>query len=204
MFTQRKLSIQITGQGGDYLWFVKKNQPRLLGDIEQFFVPPRKAKGWYIPEPDYDQASSTNAGRGRIEIRTIKVASDKTEFIDWPNGKQVFKLERRVKYVATGKQTVETAYGITSLSSEQATADQLLNLTRYHWGIENGLHYRRDVTLKEDATRVSCSFQAKSTASINNFIIGLSKKLGFSNLAFALRSFNAQLNRNLAQLALIS
>ena len=49
MFTQRKLSVQIMAQGGDYLWFVKGNQPTLLGDVEQFFVLPRKAKGWNAP-----------------------------------------------------------------------------------------------------------------------------------------------------------
>jgi hypothetical protein len=43
MLTQRRLSVQIMGQGGDYLWFVIENQPRLLADVAQFFVPPRKA-----------------------------------------------------------------------------------------------------------------------------------------------------------------
>jgi len=63
MFAQRKLSVQIIARGGDYLWFVKGNQPRLLGDVEQFFVPPRKAKGWHTPALPQDIAQSTNKTR---------------------------------------------------------------------------------------------------------------------------------------------
>ena len=36
----------------------------------------------------------------------------------------------------------------------KAGAKELLGLIRAHWGIENGLHYVRDVTLGEDASRV--------------------------------------------------
>ena len=53
-----------------------------------------------------------------------------------------------------GETTVEVVYGITSLGRERADAKRLLELTRGHWGIENGLHYVRDVTMGEDASRV--------------------------------------------------
>jgi hypothetical protein len=45
LLTQRDLSVQVLSQGGDYIWFVKDNQPTLRRDVEQFFVPPRKAPG---------------------------------------------------------------------------------------------------------------------------------------------------------------
>jgi len=50
MFAQRELSVQILAQGGDYIWFVKDNQPRLRTDVEQFFTPPRQSAGWHIPQ----------------------------------------------------------------------------------------------------------------------------------------------------------
>ena len=50
MFTQRDLSVQVVAQGGDYIWFVKDNQPQLGVDVEQFFVPARRAKGWHVPQ----------------------------------------------------------------------------------------------------------------------------------------------------------
>jgi predicted transposase YbfD/YdcC len=43
---------------------------------------------------------------------------------------------------------------ITSLSSEQAGAARLLELARQYWSIENGLHYRLDVSAAEDRCRV--------------------------------------------------
>jgi hypothetical protein len=55
------------------------------------------------------------------------------------------------------------------------------------------LHYRRDVTLHEDATRISAPALAKTIAAINNFVVGLSQKLGYSNLASARRTFNASI-----------
>jgi len=60
--------------------------------------------------------------------------------------------------------TEETAYGITGLTQGKATAEQLLCWTRDYWGIENGLHYRRDTTLREDATRMSSGNQAQVMA----------------------------------------
>ena len=40
--------------------------------------------------------------------------------------------------------------GIASLSAQVANPARLLDLVRQHWGIENGLHYRRDVTFQVD------------------------------------------------------
>lgn len=194
MFAQRQLSVQIMAQGGDYLWFVKKNQARLLGDIEQFFVPPRKTKGWHTPPLSQDIARSVGKAHGRLEQRTLTVISDADGFIDWPGLQQVFKVERQVTRLRTGECTYEVAYGITSVPHERADAACLLAWTRHHWGIENGLHYRRDVTLKEDATRMASSSQANVVATINNFIVGLAGKLGFTNLPSMLRMANAKVD----------
>jgi predicted transposase YbfD/YdcC len=193
MLSQRSLSVQIMTQGGDYLWFVKENQPRLLADVAQFFVPPRKAKGWHASPLPQESARSTSKAHGRLEERRITVMSDETNFIDWPGLRQVFKLERKVTILRTGQCTCQVVYGITSVSRERATASCLLAWTRDHWGIENGLHHRRDVTLKEDATRMSSPSQANVVATMNNFIVGLAGKLGFTNLPTMLRMADARI-----------
>ena len=79
------------------------------------------------------------------------------------------------------------------MSPELGPASQLLEWTQDYWGIENQLHYRRDVTLLEDATRISNVKQAQAMAVLNNFIVGLTSKLGLSNLASAQRMFDATL-----------
>ena len=197
MFTQRGLSVQITAQGGDFIWFVKENQPQLRADVEQFFVPPRKAKGWFSPQLSQETALSTQKAHGRVEKRKLILMQDETEFIDWPCLEQVFKLERTVIHGGTGEISVETVFGITSLPKERASAQQLLEWTRAYWGIENGLHYRRDKTLAEDGTRMSNVKQAEVIATLNNFIVGLMSKLGFTNLASAQRNFDAAINKAL-------
>jgi predicted transposase YbfD/YdcC len=197
MFTQRELSVQIVAQGGDYIWFVKDNQRQLSAEVEQFFVPSRQAKGWHVPQLPRTVTQKTEKAHGRLEQRTLTLITDETGFVDWPTLQQVFKLDRKVTCCRSGMVTEETVHGITSLSPEQATAEQLLAWTRAYWGIENGLHYRRDTTLREDATRMSSETQAQVIATLNNFIIGLTNKLRFSNLASARRHFDAQLNLTL-------
>src|SRR4051812_29445961 len=98
--------------------------------------------------PKAMEASSTDKGHGRREKRTLRLTTILTKHQDWKGLKQGFELtrERTVK----GVTTVEVVHGITSLSPERADAKKLLELTRGHWGIENSLHYRRDVTMGED------------------------------------------------------
>lgn len=198
MFTQRDLSVQVVAQGGDYIWFVKGNQPQLRADVEQFFVPARRAKGWHVPQLPRSTAEKQEKNRGRIEHRFLTLMRNEADFIDWPALEQVFKLERKVTCCQTGEVTEETAYGITSLSPDKTTAEQMLYWTRSCWGIENCLHYPRDTTLREDATRMSNENQAQVMATMNNFIIGLTHKLCFQTLPSARRHFDAQINLRLA------
>jgi predicted transposase YbfD/YdcC len=198
MFTQRALSVQIVGQGGDYIWLAKDNQKQLRADVAQFFVRPRKAKAWHSAQLPQTLARTSEKAHGRLEQRVLTLMPDETGFVDWPALQQVFKLDRKVISCQTGEISEETVYGITSLPPERGSADQILEWIRSYWGIENGLHYRRDKTLREDSIRMSNDNQAAVMAILNSFIVGLAKKLGFSNLASARRHFNAQLNLELA------
>lgn len=193
LHTQRELSVEILAKGGDYLWFLKENQSTLLTDVEQFFKPAQHSAGWSLPELPRTMAGTTDKGHGRLERRTLTLMVDEQGFLDWPGVCQVFKLERYAQHLKTGKESTEVVFGITSRTPEKASAMQLLQWTRQYWGIENGLHYRRDVTLREDATRISEPPLAKAISAINNFVVGLSQKLGYSNLASARRIFDASI-----------
>ena len=85
----------------------------------------------------------------------------------------------------------QVVYGLTSLSADEADPLRLIALTRGYWGIENGLHYRRDVTLHEDVTRMRDRQQAEVMAILNNLVIGLVAQQGFNNLAAARRYYAA-------------
>lgn len=201
LLTQRKLSTQIVAAGGNYLWVVKGNQEQLLADIEEVFQPAPTAAGWHQVPRDLRTAQVTHHGHGRLETRTLTASTFLNDFLDWPKVKQVFCLQRRSVQLTTGAIQTQTTYGLTSLSPEQASPCRLLTLMRDYWGIENGLHYRRDRTLLEDATRVTIPGLAQAIATINNFIIGLMYQFGFRNLPSARRHFAVGIESALAMCA---
>jgi predicted transposase YbfD/YdcC len=192
MFTQREISVAVLAQGGDYLWFVKNNQPTLHEDVQRFFQEVEHAPGWHIPPLPQTVATETVKQSGRLETRRLTAIPDEENYLRWPGVNTVFKLERHVVRPQKGDERSQVVYGITSLVYTPFLAKQLLVWTREHWGIENKLHYRRDVTLREDATRMKQTHQAQAVATLNNFVIALATYLGFSNLASARRFFQAK------------
>ena len=114
----------------------------------------------------------------------------------WPGLAQVYRLERQFQWWRSGRcyrTSCEVEFGITSLSRAKITPERLLGFRREHWGIETGLHYRRDVTFKEDATRMTIGNTGKVMASINNLVIALIHQANFQNAAQARRWFAAHL-----------
>jgi predicted transposase YbfD/YdcC len=198
MHTQRSLSIQIMEAGGDYVWIVKDNQPMTRQAIEQLFAPEKPIPGLGCPPMDFQRARTVNKAHGRLEERTITVSSLLKDYLDWPGVAQVFKLERRFTDLATGEVDQEVRYGLTSLPSQNASPERLLAIVRSEWGIENGLHYRRDVTFQEDATRMTRKTTGRAMATINNLVSSLLALQGFRNFAQARRFFDAHPQQALA------
>jgi predicted transposase YbfD/YdcC len=83
----------------------------------------------------------------------------------------------------------EVVFGITSLPRERAGARELLQLTRSHWGIENGLHGVRDGTLREDAGRIRKGSAPQVMAILRNIAIFVFKKRGHKSAAAATRYY---------------
>lgn len=109
-----------------------------------------------------------------MEKRTLTVTNILTKRGHWPGLKQGFRLVRE-RTVASQK-TIETHYGVTSLTPEQASPTKLLQLARNHWTIENKLHYVRDVSMDEDHCRCRVGNSAQVLAAIRNLVLYLSKK----------------------------
>lgn len=193
LHTQRAVSLQIVEAGGDYIWFAKGNQPQLEEDIRLWFEPepdPRSGQG-RLPK-DFETVKEASKGHGRLEERTLTVSSQLNDFLDWPYLQQVFRLERRFVAIKTGEAQKQVVYGCTSLSREKITPRKLLTLIRSYWGIENGLHFRRDVTLREDRTRMTQGNAGRIMACLNNLVIGLVfTKTQFVYLPHARRFFDA-------------
>lgn len=198
MFAQRTLSVLIVDAGGDYVWTVKDNQSRLKQDIEQLFAGDHECVPGFSPVPtDFQTAQETNGGHGRIETRALTTSSLLQDTCMWPGAQQVFKLDRQTQIVAHGTTRAETVYGITSLSAAEAGPTRLLEIVRRHWGIENGLHYRRDVTLQEDAGQTKDWKVAHALAILNNVVLAILLRGGQTNAAQARRYYAAHPDRAL-------
>jgi hypothetical protein len=86
-------------------------------------------------------------------------------------------------------------YKITSLPPERAGPADLLRLSRGHWAIENQLHYVRDVTLGEDASRVRSGVAPQAMAAMRNLIVAVLQRDGIRNRAAGLRHFGWHLDQ---------
>ena len=151
MLAQRQLSVQIVEAGGECVWTVKDNQPQLLDDLATLFEgAPSDPSVGPATGPAIREATTIGKGHGRLEHRTLRASPGLKDYLDWPYAQQVFQLERRAERIKDGKITCETVYGMTSLGPDQAGPQRLLEVVRTHWNIENGLHYRRDETMRED------------------------------------------------------
>jgi predicted transposase YbfD/YdcC len=193
LHTQRAVSIQIVEAGGEYIWFAKGNQSQMEENIRLWFEPePDPIPGMGRLPKDFETVKEVSKGHGRLEERTLTVSSQLKDFLDWPYLEQIFQLERRFVTTKTGEVEEQLVYGFTSLSREEISPKKLLKQTRSYWGIENGLHYRRDVTLREDRTRMTRGNTAQVMACLNNLVIGLVlTKTNYTYLPHARRYFDA-------------
>ena len=132
-----------------------------------------------------------------LKCEIIQTSEMLNSYSGWPGLAQVYRLDRTIQYWRSGKcyrTSCEVEFGITSLSRQKASASRLLEIRRAYWGIEAGLHYRRDVTLKEDATRMTVGNTGIIMTSINNLVLALIRQAKFYNAAQARRWFAANLS----------
>jgi predicted transposase YbfD/YdcC len=159
---------------------VKGNQPTLYADLATYFAD---------PQARYLQAETVDRRRGRLEVRTIKVSTEMNAYLApaWPFVAQVAQLTRTV--TKAGKTTSKVVYLITTLSASKASPDRLLDLNRGHWSIENRSHYVRDVSFKEDRSRLRTGNAPQILAAFRNLAITLIHRFGSSQIAATRRHF---------------
>ena len=68
----------------------------------------------------------------------------------------------------------EVGYYVSSIALEALSDEEISQLIRDHWSaIENGVHYRRDVSFQEDQCRVKDRVGAEMLAVMRNLAVGL-------------------------------
>jgi predicted transposase YbfD/YdcC len=86
----------------------------------------------------------------------------------------VWRQRQELRAGKVTEQSEEYSFYCTSAAPKQYSARQLLQSIRDHWGAsENGSHYRRDVSLGEDASRIANRTGAFVMATLRNLLLGL-------------------------------
>lgn len=186
LHTQRLFCTRVRRWEGHYVLIAKGNQATLHDDLQLFFrEPPADCRDWRT-------ARTVDKGHGRLEVRELVATTELNEFLAgmWTGVAQVFRLTRTVR--EDGQTHTEVVYGITSLSTTQAAPARLLELVRDHWAIENRLHWRRDVTLREDHCQVRKGDAPRVLAVLNSFLLALLDFLEVSNVPHQMRIFDAR------------
>ncbi|MDI7277739.1 MAG: ISAs1 family transposase, partial [Anaerolineae bacterium] len=196
MHCQRELSVQIVGAGGHYIWLAKDNQPHVRQAIADLFELPPCVLA-HEQATAFGTVTTVNKGHGRLEKRTLTASALLDGYLRWPHLGQVFRIERHFTRLNDGSIHAEAIYGLTDLKQEEAGPAELLDFVRGYWGIENKLHYRRDKTLHEDATRMTHRGMAEVMATINNLVIALTVGAGWRYLPRARRHYGGRLDEAL-------
>ena len=167
---------------------VKENQPRVYQALRAWFDDPPPLRTL-----DFRTATHTSKGHGRLERRTLTASIELNGYLDWPAVAQALCLDRIVIIPSTGEFSHQRRYAVTSLSPQQASAQQLLHLWRGHWTIENRLHYPLDVLFREDASRLRSGPTALAMACLRRIVIQFIRSLSpHSSLKLARERFAAR------------
>ncbi len=173
LHAQRDHATYLARRGAQYLLIVKRNQPNLYARLA--------ALPWRDVPVAYDKRER---GHGRTERRTLKVTSV-AKGLAFPHAAQAIQIVRRRK--VKGKWSRETCYAVTSLTVIQASHAQLAAIVRGHWGIEDRLHWIRDLDFDEDRSQVRTATGPRIMASLRNLVITILRLSGTASIAAALR-----------------
>lgn len=159
----------IINSGNHYLAAVKGNQPKLYQATQAQFT-------------EHDTFDSICKGHGRIEKRTVSTAYLNFELPGWLSVKTVIRVEseRQLRY----KTEFSTRYYISDLTE---SAFEFYQRIRGYWGVENKVHYVRDVTQGEDRSRIRTKPLPQILAIARNLALNLYRDAGFDNMAQAQR-----------------
>ena len=149
MGCQCAIAEQIVAQGGDYVLGLKGNQGQLEEAVEDFFAVAQKAN---FAQVRHAYTEELDKDHGRTELRRYWITEELRTLPDterWVGLRSIGMVERTC--VVGETQTVEQRYFISSM---RADAQRFAHGVRGHWGIENRLHWRLDVVLGDDASRI--------------------------------------------------
>ena len=172
----KKTTEQIIDGGNDYVITLKANQPTLYQQAQQTVAAAIQSNG-------YDQFIDIDTSRNRYVCWIVKVVNDLTDVdLDWRGLSSIIEVTRCG--LREGNLFHEVHYYISSL---QATAEAFAQGIRGHWGIENLVHWVKDVVMGEDHAPFAAFKAASNWSIIRNIVINIARHKGYHSLTKARR-----------------
>jgi predicted transposase YbfD/YdcC len=178
MHCQKDTATAIRQAGADYLLAVKDNQKSLHEDVKLYFDDAIEQGDDHLLTHTMEPDNS----HGRLDERQVwacggrDVAWLRRRHADWKDLRGIVCVEGRRRDFATGKQSIQRRYYLTSLDPQQVGAQHLGELVRGHWSIENQLHWCLDVSFGDDRARVRKDHGPANLAAIKRLVLGLVKR----------------------------
>lgn len=172
--------------GNEVIVQVKGNQKILSSDCEAI------AK---TATPDDEYQEPITKIRNRIESRKAEVflSPDFTDNEKWALSEALIKVERKRQVFDTKTKTWKNSDEISFyISTTVLSASEFCEAIRNHWGIENRNHHVRDVTMKEDESRIRIN--PHIFAKLRSFALNILRKNDVSNVSTEL--FGNSMNIN--------
>jgi predicted transposase YbfD/YdcC len=169
MGTQKAIAEQIVDQGADFVLALKGNHAKLHQAVVERFDG--------LAENDFKgcrQHTTTETAHGRVETRCyvqVPAPGDLPDAAKWKGLRSIGMAVSAV--VRDGKETIETRYYLSSLP---VGVKRFAHAVRSHWGIENGCHWRLDMTFREDESRIADERLRENFAWLNRFALSLLKQ----------------------------
>jgi predicted transposase YbfD/YdcC len=179
MGCQKDIARQIVGQKGRYILAVKDNQPTLYekikGLMDEAILDGFKGLA-------HDCFEQSGGGHGRVEKRQVWVSKTIVKWLgeellnQWPGLASVAVVESTRQDLGdpSGKVSVERRYFISS--HESIDAKLFAQATGQHWGIENQLHWRLDVSMNEDQCRLRVKHGAENFSRLRRIAMNKLKR----------------------------
>jgi predicted transposase YbfD/YdcC len=167
--------------GNDYVIAVKDNQPKLHHHIKLVAIEQKPASS----------DVRTEKTRDRFTTRKVEVFHDLNGINpEWTGIKSLIKVERTG--TRAGKKYHEVVCYISSLI---LSAKEFALGIRGHWGIENRLHWVKDVVFNEDGSNIRAGNAPANLSIIKAIALNILRQNGHASITIATRYLSNDIDK---------
>jgi predicted transposase YbfD/YdcC len=185
MGCQKDIAQKILDGGANYVLGLKRNQKNTFDFVKGLFIYGVENNFQGLTYTEYE---TSEKGHGRTERRHVYsiMIGDEARFEElriWPGLRSVTMVVS-TREITGQEATTECRYYLSSL---EANAEEIAHAIRFHWGIENRLHWVLDMQFGEDQTRNRKQNSGENMAIIRHLALNLLRKCQMAQKRISIR-----------------